>query len=115
MQQEQSETVLAGKFPARAGAVKSWTGEVRLGAIGILAAALAFPPHRAIIAAERNPFPRIGQPLPGFDRCRVGSQRQHLLRRQNLHGRTATISREAKADPRTEASRYFAKENFPRL
>src|SRR5581483_4007792 len=68
-QQEQAQAVLARKLAAGARAAKSRLAQIDLGAVGIFAAALAFAPGGALVAAKRRPLAGGGEPFGGAGRA----------------------------------------------
>ncbi len=76
---EEAQRVLAGKFPARAGAFERRLGKVDFRLVRIFAAALALPPEGQLACAQREPFFRQRQLAPGFYRALIRRQRRHLF------------------------------------
>ena len=65
-QQEQSEAVFTGKFPAGAGAFEGEVAQIDLGLIGFAAATLAFAPYGGVVGAFGHPSTRGGKVFSGF-------------------------------------------------
>lgn len=76
-EQEQGQGMLAGKFPARAGALEDRPGQVGFDLVGFGAAAFAFAPYGVFVEAERRPLAGFEQSLRRLDGGGVRGEGQY--------------------------------------
>ena len=77
--EQQSDAVLAGKFPTRASAFECGLGQVALHAIRIFSAALALTPHGRVVLCEHPPLRRGRQSPSCLCGGLVGSESEDLV------------------------------------
>src|SRR5262244_2639702 len=83
--------MFAWELAAWAGTAKCRLGQINLRLVRVFAAALAQPPRRPFVGAERLPFARRGQALSGLGRSRVRREGQDLFG-SPIHIHLTTVS-----------------------